>query len=100
MFYDIPAYYTSSKFHYKINEEVPEDATSFSLNDLSIKNFEDTPDFNKIPKLHHGLHKLLDGKIYQGDMGFGKIPEINKEVIAQMSDYVPPSQDKTLLSIS
>jgi hypothetical protein len=33
-------------------------------------------------------------------MGFGKIPEIKAEVIAQMSDYVPPSQDKSLLAVS
>lgn len=97
MFYDIPTYYTSSKFHYKINEEVPEDAVDFSLANTSIKTYEDTPDFNKIPKLHHGLNKLLDGKIYEGDMGFGKIPNIEPKVIEQMSDYKPPSQDKTLL---
>lgn len=100
MFYDIPTYFTSSKFHYRINEEIPNDAVNFSLKSLSAKYFDDTPGFNKIPKLHHGLDKLLDGKIYKGDMGFGKIPETDKEIIAQMSDYVRPSQDTTLLNIS
>jgi hypothetical protein len=74
MYYDIPSFLSTGKFQYKINEEVPEDAVDFNLNNISIKNFDDTPEFNKIPKLQHGLNKLLDGKIYMGDMGFGRIP--------------------------
>jgi hypothetical protein len=100
IFYDIPTYFTSSKFHYRINEEIPKDASDFSLKGLKIKHFEDTPDFNKIPVLHRGLNKYLDGKIYKGDMGFGKIPQVDNQIISQMSDYVPPSKDKKLLDIS
>lgn len=33
-------------------------------------------------------------------MGFGQIPELKPEIIAQMSDYVRPSQDKALQAIS
>jgi hypothetical protein len=100
MFYHIPAYSTTNRFQYKINEEAPADATDFSLRGLSLRPFDDTPDFNKIPKLQHGLSRLLDGRIHQGSMGFGKIPEIRPEIIAQMSDYVPPSRDKSLLAVS
>jgi len=46
------------------------------------------------------LNKLLDGKIYKGDMGFGKLPAVSKEIISQLQDYKPPSQDKKLLKIT
>lgn len=78
LFYDIPVESLVNKFHYKINEEVPKDAVDFPLNNICINNQEDTPEFDNIPKLHHGLHKLLDGKIYKGDRGFGKIPQLPK----------------------
>jgi hypothetical protein len=77
-YYDIPSYFNTIRNHYKINEEVPEDAVDFPLTNITIKQFDDTSDFNKIPKLNHGLNKLLDGKVYMGDMGFGKIPSLDK----------------------
>ena len=74
MFYDIPKGQSSFRFEYNINEDVPKDAVPFPLKNISIKNKNDNPEFDKIPKLHHGLNRLLDGKIYKGDMGFGKLP--------------------------
>jgi len=100
MIYEIPAHTLTNKFSYLINEDVPKDAVDFPLNNIFIKNQEDNPQFDNIPKLQHGLHRLLDGKIYEGDMGFGTIPQLSKEVIAQMNEYRPPSQDTTLLKIS
>lgn len=85
MLYNIPSNSPSNSFQYTINEEAPPDAKDFSLRGLNILPFDDTPDFNKIPKLQHGLNKLLDGRIYQGDMGFGSIPELRSDVIAQMN---------------
>ena len=79
------------KFPYKINEDAPKDAESFPLKNISINNQPDTPDFDHVPKLNHGLNKLLDGKIYEGDMGFGTIPDLGHEVTQQMSSYLPPS---------
>lgn len=43
---------------------------------------------------------MLDGHIHAGDYGFGKFPEINPELISQMSDYKPPSEDVRLREIS
>lgn len=100
MFYDIPKGQSAFRFEYNINEDVPKDAVPFPLKNISIKNRNDNPEFDKIPKLHHGLNRLLDGKIYKGDMGFGKLPEVNKDVISQLQDYKPPSQDKKLLKIT
>jgi hypothetical protein len=91
MFYDIPNHAPTNKFYYKINEEVPEDAVDFPLTNIVIDHQKDTPDFDKIPKLQHGLNKLLDGKMYMGSQGFGKIPQLGKEVTSQMSVYKPPS---------
>jgi hypothetical protein len=91
LFYDIPTQPLANKFHFKINEEVPKDVEDFDLKGISVVNQEDTPDFDNIPKLHHGLNRLLDGRIYTGDMGFGSIPQLSKEVISQMSVYKPPS---------
>ena len=78
MFYDVPAFHPDNKFSYRINEDVPKDAIPFPLDNISIKHHNDTPEFNKIPKLHHGLNRLLDGKIYMGDMGFGQFPHVDK----------------------
>lgn len=100
MFYDIPKSQSGTRFEYNINEDVPKDAQPFPIDKISIVNQNDNPEFDKIPKLHHGLNKLLDGKIYKGDMGFGKLPAVSKEIIAQLQDYKPPSQDKKLLRIT
>ena len=78
MFYDIPSSSTQQKFHFKINEEEPKDAVNFPLNNIKIENQPDRLGFDNVPKLHHGLNQLLDGKIYQGDMGFGTIPQLGK----------------------
>ena len=64
LFYEIPSQPSTNKFHYKINEDVPKDAVDFSLRNISIENQPDTVGFDNIPKLNHGLHQLLDGKIY------------------------------------
>jgi hypothetical protein len=98
--YDIPAHTLTNKFSYLINEDVPKDAIDFPLTNIFIKNKEDNAGFDNIPKLHHGLHKLLDGKIYEGDMGLSSIPQLSRETIAQMNEYKPPSQDSTLLRVA
>ena len=100
MFFDIPKGYSGSKFQYNINEDVSKDAQPFPLDGISIVNQKDNPDFDKIPKLYHGLNKLLDGKIYKGDMGFGKFPTVSKEILSQLQNYKPPSKDETLLKIT
>lgn len=100
VYYDIPTQNLAKRFHYKINEEVPKDAVDFPLNNISLEHQNDTPDFDKVPKLCHGLNKLLDGKFYMGDQGFGKIPRLGKEVTSQMSVYKPPSEDKQLLELT
>lgn len=76
MHYEMPTFHIENIYHYKINEEVPSDAVDFDLSNIFTNHFEDTVDFNKVPKLQHGLNKLLDGKIYSGDMGVGKIPKL------------------------
>ena len=100
MFYDIPVFHTGGRNQFRINERCPPDAEDFPLDSLRILNYDDTPDFDKIPKLQHGLSQLLDGHIHAGDYGFGKFPEINPELISQMSDYKPPSEDVRLREIS
>ncbi len=95
--YVIPVHPVADNFTFRVNEAVPKDAVDFPLKNISIKHLDDTPDFDKIPKLQHGLSKLLDGKIYMGDRGLGKIPQLDKQVISQMSVYKPPSEDKVLL---
>ena len=100
MLYDIPMNSHASKIKYKINEDCPQDAEDFPLKNITIKHLNDTPDFDIIPKLEHGLNKLLDGKIYMGDMGFGKIPQLGSDVTSQMSVYKPPSEDKKLLQLT
>ena len=100
MFYDIPQHYSSGKFFYRLNEQIPNDAQNFDLSTINLKNFNDTPEFDRIPKLQHGLNRLLDGKIYKGDMGFGKFPPVNKDFISKISEYKPPSMDNKLLQIT
>ena len=91
MFYDIPVFHTGIRNQFRINERCPLDAEDFPLDSLHIENYQDTPDFDIIPKLQHGLNRLLDGKVHMGDMGFGKFPKISPDLISQMSDYKAPS---------
>ena len=74
-----------------------------NLEQLNIQHQKDTDQISKIvPELQHGLDQYLNGELVFGDNGVGILPQQSEttpnEIIQQMSGYVQPSKDATLLN--
>lgn len=68
---------------------------------MNLKCLKDTEDFNRIPKLAHGLNKFLKGQLVEHDNGLGDIPQnVADEVFDQMSQYRSPKNDKDLINLA
>ena len=79
-------------------EVVPSTAVRIDIDELNLKHLEDTDKFNVIPELAHGLDKLLDGKLYQGNRGIGDIPQdIPVDTFSKMVTYRSPKNDPQLI---